>query len=115
MKGINYDLLLFVVNTMLLAVLLVIAEKRIFQKLRNLWLPKLLHSDELLDEDVETERKRITHDDNNTQLQDVLTVTNLQKQYGKFKAVDGINFGVHFGECFGFLGVNGAGKTTSFR
>ena len=33
----------------------------------------------------------------------------------KFTAVNHLSFGVKNGECFGLLGVNGAGKTTSFR
>src|SRR5436190_8491088 len=40
---------------------------------------------------------------------------NLTKQFGKFKAVDHITFDVVQGEIFGFLGANGAGKTTAMR
>lgn len=39
----------------------------------------------------------------------------LSKQFGAFKAVDGITFDVEQGEIFGFLGANGAGKTTAMR
>ncbi|ASK29306.1 ABC transporter [Chryseobacterium sp. T16E-39] len=39
----------------------------------------------------------------------------LTKQFGDFKAVDGISFDVNQGEIFGFLGANGAGKTTAMR
>ncbi|KAF2333988.1 ABC transporter ATP-binding protein [Flavobacterium nitrogenifigens] len=39
----------------------------------------------------------------------------LTKQFGDFKAVDKISFEVSEGEIFGFLGVNGAGKTTAMR
>lgn len=39
----------------------------------------------------------------------------LTKQFGDFKAVDGITFDVEQGEIFGFLGANGAGKTTAMR
>jgi len=39
----------------------------------------------------------------------------LTKQFGDFKAVDGISFDVDKGEIFGFLGANGAGKTTAMR
>lgn len=35
--------------------------------------------------------------------------------FGEFRAVDGISFEVHPGEIFGFLGANGAGKTTAMR
>ncbi|MXO06767.1 ABC transporter ATP-binding protein [Flavobacterium sp. HBTb2-11-1] len=40
---------------------------------------------------------------------------NLTKQFGDFKAVDKISFEVNEGEIFGFLGANGAGKTTAMR
>lgn len=39
----------------------------------------------------------------------------LSKQFGDFKAVDQITFDVDQGEIFGFLGANGAGKTTAMR
>jgi ABC-2 type transport system ATP-binding protein len=39
----------------------------------------------------------------------------LTKQFGHFTAVDHISFEVHKGEIFGFLGANGAGKTTAMR
>ncbi|WP_432711631.1 ABC transporter ATP-binding protein [Pedobacter sp.] len=39
----------------------------------------------------------------------------LTKQFGDFKAVDSITFDVEQGEIFGFLGANGAGKTTAMR
>lgn len=45
----------------------------------------------------------------------VIEVENLTKQFGTFKAVDGISFRVREGEIFGFLGANGAGKTTAMR
>ena len=56
--------------------------------------------------------------DMNQQRSDVLLVHDLFKQFGieqKFTAVNNLSFGVKNGECFGLLGVNGAGKTTSFR
>ncbi len=39
----------------------------------------------------------------------------LTKQFGNFFAVDRISFSVNAGEIFGFLGANGAGKTTAMR
>lgn len=40
---------------------------------------------------------------------------NLTKRFGNFTAVDQISFEVEEGEIFGFLGANGAGKTTAMR
>jgi ABC-2 type transport system ATP-binding protein len=45
----------------------------------------------------------------------VIETDALTKQFGNFKAVDAITFSVHAGEIFGFLGANGAGKTTAMR
>ena len=45
----------------------------------------------------------------------VIEVHNLTKCFGNFTAVDHICFDVEAGEIFGFLGANGAGKTTAMR
>ena len=45
----------------------------------------------------------------------VIKVNNLVKRFGTFTAVDHISFEVRKGEIFGFLGANGAGKTTAMR
>jgi len=45
----------------------------------------------------------------------VIYTENLTKRFGNFTAVDHINFEVSKGEIFGFLGANGAGKTTAMR
>jgi len=44
-----------------------------------------------------------------------VSVTNLEKRFGAFTAVNKINFEVKKGEIFGFLGPNGAGKSTTIR
>jgi ABC-2 type transport system ATP-binding protein len=44
-----------------------------------------------------------------------IEVNNLTKIFGRFTAVDSISFNVNKGEIFGFLGANGAGKTTAIR
>jgi len=45
----------------------------------------------------------------------IIQATNLTRRFGSFTAVDAISFNVERGEVFGFLGANGAGKTTAIR
>lgn len=45
----------------------------------------------------------------------VIQAEKLGKSYGNFRALKGISFKIHKGECFGFLGHNGAGKSTTMR
>jgi ABC-2 type transport system ATP-binding protein len=45
----------------------------------------------------------------------VIDVRRLSRQFGRFKAVDELSFTVARGEIFGFLGSNGAGKSTTIR
>jgi ABC-2 type transport system ATP-binding protein len=45
----------------------------------------------------------------------IISVKNLVKKFGDFIANDHLNFVVYKGEIFGFLGANGAGKTTAMR
>ena len=45
----------------------------------------------------------------------IIEVKNLSKKFGNFTAVDNISFEVYKGEIFGFLGANGAGKTTAMK
>ena len=47
--------------------------------------------------------------------QPVLTVSNLTKFYGDFKALDSVSFSVNKSWIYGYLGPNGAGKTTTIR
>ncbi len=49
------------------------------------------------------------------QKEKVITAKDLTKRFGIFTAVDKISFDVEKGEIFGFLGANGAGKTTAMR
>ncbi|XP_054847700.1 ATP-binding cassette sub-family A member 13 [Eublepharis macularius] len=68
------------------------------------------------DIDVELERKRLFGGSSGN---DLLLLYNLQKSYQGFSkrntAVKGITLGIQRGECFGLLGANGAGKSTTFK
>jgi ABC-2 type transport system ATP-binding protein len=46
---------------------------------------------------------------------DAIVARDLTRRFGRFTAVDRISFEVRAGEVFGFLGANGAGKTTAIR
>ncbi len=48
-------------------------------------------------------------------MSDAIRAVGLTKRFGDFTAVDHISFAVAEGEIFGFLGANGAGKTTAMR
>lgn len=51
----------------------------------------------------------------NKEAENVIEVEHLVKAFGSFHAVDDISFTVKKGEIFGFLGANGAGKTTAMH
>ncbi|VDO11239.1 unnamed protein product, partial [Brugia timori] len=77
--------------------------------LQTIWYDK--YEDNLEDVDVKKERECVSRK-RNTELS--LAVRNLNKYYGDLHAVRALTFGVEPGECFGLLGVNGAGKTSAF-
>ncbi len=51
----------------------------------------------------------------NNQPISIIKVEELTKKFGDFTAVDKLSFNVYKGEIFGFLGANGAGKTTAIK
>ncbi|XP_043218216.1 ATP-binding cassette sub-family A member 7-like [Amphibalanus amphitrite] len=67
-----------------------------------------------MDVDVQRERQRVL---SGRADKDILRVFNLTKVYkkGRLPAVNHLCLGVRRGECFGLLGVNGAGKTSTFK
>ncbi len=64
------------------------------------------------DSDVINEEKRISRRE---MKQEIFVVDRLTKYYSRFMAVKGISFSLDSSECFGLLGVNGAGKTSTFK
>ena len=68
------------------------------------------------DSDVVEEEHRIENAIQNNNCSELFAVDKLVKHYSKkFVAVKGISFGINSSECFGLLGVNGAGKTSTFK
>lgn len=70
-----------------------------------------LHGDTPKDSDVVDEERRIQQLNPNLESNDeLLVIDHLTKYYSTFMAVKGISLGIRTSECFGLLGVNGAGK-----
>jgi len=67
------------------------------------------------DSDVTAEVERVKMPPSVDGAVDALVVDGLCKAYGSFAAVNNMTFGVEKGECLGLLGVNRAGKTTTFK
>ncbi|XP_074649468.1 uncharacterized protein LOC141904723 isoform X2 [Tubulanus polymorphus] len=78
-------------------------------------MPKKLPNSDLEDDDVSLERQRVVGKESNN---DVISIHELSKIYRSGRqrvlAVDQLTVGIPEKECFGLLGVNGAGKTSTF-
>lgn len=78
-----------------------------------------------VDEDVAAERERVaqmiqgltssTPAEVKKEALDTVTIVGLRKEYGKKTAVKNVTLGIKKGECFGYLGINGAGKTSTMK
>jgi len=111
------DALILVLHFFIDTAILIAIEKDLFSCLKNLGLKKVPPRNEslVLDPDVVAEEERVRQ--NHT---DVIRVADFRKAYTTplgepFLAVERISFGLDYGECFALLGVNGAGKSTTFK
>ncbi|XP_043253492.1 retinal-specific phospholipid-transporting ATPase ABCA4 isoform X1 [Colletes gigas] len=108
--GLHY-VLLAVVGSILFSINLII-ECRVFPTWRRQRCP---HEVVQEDDDVSKERMRVE----GAMSDDVLQTVKLRKEYrsvyGTNVAVQNLSIGVQAGKCFGLLGTNGAGKSTTFR
>ncbi|XP_065093711.1 phospholipid-transporting ATPase ABCA1-like [Ochlerotatus camptorhynchus] len=68
-----------------------------------------------MDSDVLLEKSRVSQMTDSDIGTHSLVMRNLTKNFGPVSAVKWLSLGTHHSECFGLLGVNGAGKTTAFR
>ncbi|KAK2724560.1 phospholipid-transporting ATPase ABCA3-like [Artemia franciscana] len=122
--GIGRMLAFLGVDGLIFILLIVIIESRIIKKLscKKRKIEFDIESTEAEDEDVVKEKEYIIENStseakwNQLTKANTLIVRNLTKIYsGGFLAVDNLSFGVRRGECFGLLGINGAGKTSTFK
>lgn len=74
-----------------------------------------LYGDVPKDDDVIAEERRIRELNIKENNEDLLIINNITKYYDRFMAVKGVSIGIKPKECFGLLGVNGAGKTSTFK
>ncbi|XP_053658365.1 phospholipid-transporting ATPase ABCA3-like [Anopheles marshallii] len=71
--------------------------------------------DPTIDGDVWEEKRRVKSLSDGEVSNTNLVINELTKYYGKFLAVNQLSVSVEGSECFGLLGVNGAGKTSTFK
>ncbi|XP_071439626.1 phospholipid-transporting ATPase ABCA3 [Hetaerina americana] len=100
------------------------ALEKLIEFLSQCFRKNIVETDGRGDDDVLRENERVDYAVRNIKKNgvDTLLVHNLKKNYGLFRwlwkgnsAVKGVSFGVRSGECFGLLGANGAGKTSTFE
>jgi ATP-binding cassette subfamily A (ABC1) protein 3 len=102
--------------------LLILIEKGVFSCLRLRYDAPLSKEAQELDDDVQREADRVI---NKTGKPDTVQIEKMKKVFKvptknccgsqKLSAVSNLSFGLEQGECFALLGVNGAGKSTTFK
>jgi len=122
-KNVSFDFFLAAIHFVLWTLVLIFIESGWSNKclswFRKADLPK--NTSLVLDEDVEAEAKRVATSSERMKIK----VNQLRKVYmtgigpcsrgSPFLAVENLSFGLSAGECFALLGVNGAGKSTTFK
>ncbi|GAB0097260.1 ATP-binding cassette sub-family A member 3 [Sergentomyia squamirostris] len=119
--GIGRDLTYMAVVGVTLFIVLLLKETRVFEgifyrgkKAIQLAIPET-EEEGGLDNDVQAEKRRV-HDMTQPDIENHnLVLKDMTKYYGDFLAVNQLCVGVESGTCFGLLGVNGAGKTSTFK
>lgn len=114
-KGIGKELFMMSVVFAVCLLVLILLESNIRKYFLRLFKSKPPVNTNLEDDVAEEKQRIIGLVATKNFYEDSLVVDNLTKKFGKLQAVNGVSFGVHEKECFGLLGTNGAGKTSTFR
>ncbi|XP_065074348.1 phospholipid-transporting ATPase ABCA3-like [Ochlerotatus camptorhynchus] len=119
-KGVNRQLAYMAVVGVIAFMVLIVVEFRLVQRCFNrkyqVSKQKLaIIEDAGMDDDVYSEKQRVAGL-TETQISDNnLVIRDLTKYYNSFQAVNQLSVSVETSECFGLLGINGAGKTSTFK
>uniref|UniRef100_A0A182MJU0 ABC transporter domain-containing protein n=1 Tax=Anopheles culicifacies TaxID=139723 RepID=A0A182MJU0_9DIPT len=115
--GINRNLLFFTgIGVVSFAIILLVdyrVAKKIFSRKANN--TDMANDQGETDSDVLEEKRAIAACSEAELASYNLALKELSKSYGKFVAVNKLSVGVRHSECFGLLGINGAGKTSTFK
>lgn len=119
-KGVNRQLAYMIAVGFIAFVALIAVELRVFQRIWNRRYHKdrkILPNAEIteMDNDVYNEKQRVSRMSKREILDTNLVVQDLTKYYKRFLAVNQLSVSVDTSDCFGLLGVNGAGKTSTFK
>lgn len=116
--GIGRNIIISFAMSVILFCVLIINEYGLFSYVKALIVDynKNVVQDNFLEEDVKAENAKI-HSSTDLELSQkyILVLRDVTKYYRNFLAVNGLCLGVQPFECFGLLGVNGAGKTSTFK
>lgn len=121
--GIGINIFISFLQLIVFWAILIIIETKLIQKIwRYLYRPKIISdfNKEHLESDVQFEYDRINQQDlENLKINETLVVKNICKAFKKgnkkFLAVNHLSFGIDKNQCFGLLGLNGAGKSTFLK
>ncbi|KXJ71644.1 hypothetical protein RP20_CCG020100 [Aedes albopictus] len=114
--GINRNLLFLVAIGVVAFGLIMFIEFRVFKRIFDRKVTVAgADDDSSVDSDVLEEKQRIAAMSQSEINSYNLVLKDLSKYYKKFRAVNNLSVGIRHSECFGLLGINGAGKTSTFK
>uniref|UniRef100_A0A182WCA7 ABC transporter domain-containing protein n=1 Tax=Anopheles minimus TaxID=112268 RepID=A0A182WCA7_9DIPT len=115
--GINRNLLFFTGIGLVSFAIILLVDYRLMKKIfsRKANNTEMANDQGETDSDVLEEKRAIAACSDGELASYNLVLKELSKSYGKFVAVSKLSVGVRHSECFGLLGINGAGKTSTFK